>query len=111
MPLLFSYGTLQDETVQQTLIGRTLEGAPDEIVGCEQSSVPIEANRVAAAGRAHNVNLIFTGDAAQRVAGTAFEVTDADLAFFDAYEAEDDYRRVQKRLASGREAWVYVYAP
>jgi gamma-glutamylcyclotransferase (GGCT)/AIG2-like uncharacterized protein YtfP len=37
-----------------------------------------------------------------------FEITDAELARVDEYEASAFYKRVTARLASGREAWVYV---
>ena len=36
MPLLFSYGTLQQEAVQLATFGRLLRGSPDELVGFEE---------------------------------------------------------------------------
>jgi hypothetical protein len=42
MPLLFSYGTLQQGAVQLSTFGRLLEGQPDELVGFEQSVLKIE---------------------------------------------------------------------
>ena len=42
MPLVFAYGTLQDEKVQIAAFGRLLRGHPDELVGFELSSVRIE---------------------------------------------------------------------
>jgi gamma-glutamylcyclotransferase (GGCT)/AIG2-like uncharacterized protein YtfP len=39
-----------------------------------------------------------------------FEITDAELASVDEYEAVFFYKRVTARLASGRHAWVYVDA-
>ena len=39
----------------------------------------------------------------------AFEVTDAELAAADRYEAPAAYVRTQVRLESGREAWLYVH--
>jgi len=44
------------------------------------------------------------------VSGTVFEITDAELADADTYEARAAYTRVSVTLASGREAWVYVDA-
>jgi hypothetical protein len=35
VPLVFSYGTLQDEHVQQSTFGRLLQGQRDELLGCE----------------------------------------------------------------------------
>ena len=39
MPLLFSYGTLQQEDVQLATFGRLLQGQKDELLGFEQSLV------------------------------------------------------------------------
>ena len=41
--------------------------------------------------------------------GTVFEVTEAELAMADTFEAQFDYQRVNVPLASGKEAWVYVH--
>jgi hypothetical protein len=41
MPLLFSYGTLQQEDLQLATFGRLLQGQSDELVGFEQSRVRI----------------------------------------------------------------------
>lgn len=40
----------------------------------------------------------------------AFEITDAELASVDTYEAAFLYKRIVVTLASGRDAWVYVHA-
>ena len=42
--------------------------------------------------------------------GMAFEITDAELATADRYEQLAAYVRIAARLASGKEAWVYVDA-
>ena len=59
-------------------------------------------------GRTHHANVTFNGNERSRVPGMAFEVTDAELAGVDEYEAAFSYRRVTALLASGRQAWVYV---
>ena len=111
MPLLFSYGTLEQEEVQRSAFGRRLNGEPDVLPGFDPALVRIEDPEVATAlGRTHHANATFTGRAASRVPGTVFEVTDAELLCADEYEAPFDYRRVSARLASGREAWVYVHS-
>lgn len=111
MPLLFSYGTLQREDVQRATFGRRLEGWPDELPGHAAASVRIEDPRVAARiGMTHHANLTFNGDEASRVAGMVLEVTEAELAAADEYEATASYRRKAVTLASGRQAWVYVHA-
>lgn len=109
MPRLFSYGDLQREPVQLETFGRRMHGRPDEVLGWEASEVPITDPRVAAdLGRTHHRNLRSSGMA--RTRGTVFDVTDAELARIDGFEARFDYRRVTAKLASGGEAWVYVHA-
>ena len=110
MPLLFSYGTLQQEGVQRSTFGRLLRGSADALVGYAQSMVKIEdAEVVAASGKTHHPIVAHTGASGDRVAGTVFEITDSELAAADAYEV-DAYKRVLAPLASGRDAWVYVDA-
>ena len=61
MPLLFSYGTLQQENVQLSTFGRLLQGR-DELPGFEQSLVRIEDPQVAAkSGKTHHANVTFNG--------------------------------------------------
>lgn len=109
MPLPFSYGSLQQEEVQQSTVGRRLHGTPDAIVGFEPSLVPIEDPEVAAAvGKTHHANATFTGNETSRVPGTVFEITDDELAQIDKYEAAFSYTRVTATLVSGRHTWVYV---
>jgi gamma-glutamylcyclotransferase (GGCT)/AIG2-like uncharacterized protein YtfP len=82
MELLFSYGTLQQDGVQQAQFGRKLEGRADALPGWR------------------------TDDS---VAGMVFEITAEELAAADAYEVAD-YKRIAAPLASGVTAWVYVKA-
>jgi gamma-glutamylcyclotransferase (GGCT)/AIG2-like uncharacterized protein YtfP len=111
MPLLFSYGTLQEEKVQLSTFGRKLNGHRDQIVGFEQSRVLIEDPAVvAASGKTHHENVKFNGNASSRVEGTVFEVTDIELQNADKYEEVSAYKRVAATLASGKQAWVYVEA-
>jgi gamma-glutamylcyclotransferase (GGCT)/AIG2-like uncharacterized protein YtfP len=111
MPLLFSYGTLQQEDVQLATFGRLLQGRGDELPGFEQSSIEIEDPQfVAASGRTHRANITFKGGNDTRASGTVFEITDAELAAADRYEQRAAYKRVPVVLASGKQAWVYVDA-
>ena len=108
MPLLFSYGTLQQDDVQQATFGRLLTGRPDALVGFEQALVLIEDPQVVAtSGKTHHPIVRRSTDPAGRVAGTVFEVTDAELRSADDYEVSA-YRRIAVTLASGARAWVYV---
>ena len=110
MPLLFSYGTLQQEDVQLSTFGRLLHGSTDELVGFAPSLVKIEDPTVVAAlGRTHHANVTFNGRDDSRVNGTVFEVTNAELAAADQYEQPAAYTRVAVTLASGKQAWVYVH--
>jgi gamma-glutamylcyclotransferase (GGCT)/AIG2-like uncharacterized protein YtfP len=111
MPLVFSYGTLQEENVQLSTFGRLLQGQTDALLGFEQSSVRIEDPQVVAeSGRTHHANVTFTGKNDSRVSGTVFEITDAELAVADQYEQLAAYKRMAAMLASGKQAWVYVDA-
>jgi gamma-glutamylcyclotransferase (GGCT)/AIG2-like uncharacterized protein YtfP len=110
MPLLFSYGTLQQADVQLSTFGRLLQGQRDELVGFEQSVVKIEDPQVVAtSGQTHHPIVKFNGKLDSRVSGTVFEVTDAELARADQYEV-GAYKRVSATLASGKDVWVYVDA-
>ena len=112
MPLLFSYGTLQQEDVQRTTFGRLLDGQSDALVGFEKSSLRIEDPQVVAAyGTAKHVTVTSNGRPDSRVTGTVFEVTDADLAVADRYESVARYGRLSVVLASGKQACVYAHAP
>lgn len=110
MPLLFSYGTLQDAPVQRATFGRLLQGHEDQLVGYEQFLIPInDPDVVRTSGKTHHPIVKFTGRHDSRVPGTVFEITDAELAQADSYEVAA-YRRVSTILASGKQAWVYVDA-
>ena len=110
MPFLFSYGTLQQPTVQIATFGRLLDGERDELVGFEQSLLEIaDPAFVAASGRSHHAIVRFTGNRDSRVSGMVFGVTERELASADAYEP-DGYTRIKTTLASGKEAWVYAAA-
>lgn len=114
MPLLFSYGTLQQADVQLATFGRALTGTPDSLVGYEESLVAIaDPDVVRTSGKTHHPIVRYTGDAAAQVSGTVFDVTAQELEHADRYEVSA-YRRVAAPLSSGRTAWVYVdarYAP
>ena len=64
---------------------------------------------VRTSGKTHHPIVAVTGKSEDRVAGTVFEISDAELAHADAYEVAA-YVRVKAPLASGLEAWVYVDA-
>lgn len=105
---LFSYGTLQQENVQRATFGRRLEGRPDALVGFATRLVAIKDPQVVAlSGKAHHPGVARSGRHEDRVPGTVFAVTPAELRQADDYEV-DDYERVEAELASGGRAWVYI---
>jgi gamma-glutamylcyclotransferase (GGCT)/AIG2-like uncharacterized protein YtfP len=107
---LFSYGTLQQENVQVETFGRRLEGRADALPGYRREMVRItDPAVIATSGADHHPIVMESGDPADEVAGTVFDVTEAELAAADTYEVSD-YRRIAVRLRSGLEAWVYVKA-
>jgi len=97
--LVFSYGTLQETGVQIANFGRTLSGRADALPGYETRTVGRHADAVQSV------------DPAAAVSGTAFAITEAELALADRYEAADDYHRIAVTLRSGERAWVYVHRP
>ena len=96
---LFSYGTLQTESVQLSTFGRRLDGTPDALVGYRLRMIKIDAE--------YHRNLEFTGSASDSVEGTVFAVTQQELEQADAYEP-DGYERTQIKLRSGTKACVYL---
>jgi hypothetical protein len=109
MPLLFSYGTLQDDKVQLATFGRLLDGHKDDLPGFERVAVRIDDPKViAATGRADHASVTFNGKGESRVSGTVFEITDDELALADRYEDLANYKRISAPLASGKTVWLYV---
>jgi gamma-glutamylcyclotransferase (GGCT)/AIG2-like uncharacterized protein YtfP len=108
---LFSYGTLQQREVQIANYGRTLLGTPDLLRGYRLAPLEIsDPHVIAISGKAVHSIAYATGNAEDSIAGTLFELTDAELHATDAYEV-DVYSRVEAVLESGRTAWVYVGQP
>jgi len=96
MPLVFSYGTLQQRDVQLSTFGRLLDGDTDELPRYQLGRSGAHAN------------VVFRPRSDSRVPGTAFEISDDELAAADRYERADGYTRVEVALASGRTAWIYL---
>ena len=111
---LFSYGTLQLETVQMATFGRRLAGTSDTLRGFELVSLKIEDPTVIAiSGKALHTMARFTGRASDVVSGTVFAVTPDEIQNADKYEVAA-VKRVTVVLQSGIRAWAYVdakYAP
>ena len=107
---VFSYGTLQDEVVQQKLFGRRLEGSPDALIGFRMDWLEErDPEAVSTSSIVRHPVVHETGKETDRIAGTLLQLAAAELARADDYEA-GDYQRVRVTLASGRSAWLYVGA-
>ncbi len=105
---LFSYGTLQHESVQLETFGRTLQGQPDKLIGYERSFVKIEDEAVVAtSGMTHHPIISYTGNPEHIIDGVLFTITHAELLHADEYEG-DEYKRVLVKLQTGKNAWCYV---
>ena len=64
---------------------------------------------VETSGKTHHPIVQFSGDAADRVAGSVFRITRQELLNADKYEVAA-FRRIAVTLASGIWAWVYLDA-
>lgn len=108
--LLFSYGTLQLESVQLASFGRLLAGNRDAMPGFKKTFVEItDPDVLAKSGERFHPIVVPTDDLDEKVDGMVFEMTAAELAAADRYEVSD-YKRVEVVLCSGLKAWVYVKA-
>lgn len=105
---LFSYGTLQMESVQRSQFGRLLAGHDDVLHGYRVTEVQIRDPDVLEASGIETHLALVPGDGPP-IAGKVFALTEAELAAADVYESEN-YRRVWAPLGSGAHAWVYVKA-
>ena len=107
MEKLFSYGTLQLPQVQESLFGRILAGAKEQLPGYKVEKLKIKDQGVIEkSGTDMHPILVHTGDPTDVVAGMVFEVTQAELEKADEYEVED-YRRTLATMRSGSQAWIY----
>ncbi len=108
MEHLFSYGTLQQDSVQLATFCRLLEGRGDALIGFKLEFVEItDPDVLTKSGKRFHPIVMRSENADDRIEGTVFEITAAELAAADAYEVSD-YERVEAQLASGLRAWVYV---
>ena len=106
---LFSYGTLQQESVQLANFGRRLECSADAVIGWRLSNVEIDDPEVVAESGLSVHPILVPGSPTDEVEGMVFEISPAELKAADAYETSA-YRRVRVKLRSGAQAWVYVSA-
>jgi len=110
--LLFSYGTLQDKSVQMANFGRELTGREDALPGYTRRMIAITDPGVVAAltGESHYANVEPSSNPEDEVSGMVFAITGQELAAADKYEEPAEYRRIFVTLKSGNQAWVYLRA-
>ncbi len=107
---IFSYGTLQFESVQLATFGRKLKGKEDVLSQFNLTTLEIkDANVVATSGENKHPIISYTGDAKDQVSGKVFDLSQEELMQADSYEVSD-YKRIKVQLNSGVYAWVYVNA-
>jgi gamma-glutamylcyclotransferase (GGCT)/AIG2-like uncharacterized protein YtfP len=104
---LFSYGTLQQESVQLANFGRRLQGRPDVLAGWRLSTVEITDPEVLAESGLAVHKILVPGKPSDEIDGVVFEITLEELRAADGYET-DAYKRIEVTLQSGAKAWVYV---
>ena len=110
MEKLFSYGTLQLDSVQLATFGRRLDGVDDAMPGYRTDWLEITDPEVLkTSGERFHPVVSPSDNPADYVAGRVFTITAEELAHADRYEVSD-YKRISVRLGSGIEAWVYVKA-
>jgi gamma-glutamylcyclotransferase (GGCT)/AIG2-like uncharacterized protein YtfP len=108
MHYLFSYGTLQQESVQRETFGEKLAGEKDTLTGYVVEHIRIfDAKVIKASGTDIHPILQYTGKDQDRVVGMVFVINDSQLAQADSYEVKD-YLRKKAKLCSGKEAWIYT---
>lgn len=108
MEKLFSYGTLQLESVQLQTFGRLLEGKKDRLFGYKTEFVEITDEEVLRkSGEKYHPILRKSVNANDFTVGVVYEITEEELQQADLYEV-DDYKRVLEKFESGVEAWIYI---
>jgi len=105
---LFSYGTIQKESVQLKLFGRLLHGDKDILRGYKLSPIEIKDRSFLSKGE-QNIQLTVTAshNKNDRIEGTVVEISGEELLLADNYEP-DNYKRVEVELESGKKAWIYA---
>ncbi len=107
---IFSYGTLQYETVQLSTFGRKLAGNADILSGYRMENLEIKNPEVIkTSGDTVHPILVYTGNETDQVKGTVFDITLNELHLADQYEVAE-YKRIAVTLVSGITSWVYVRA-
>ncbi len=105
---IFSYGTLQNEKVQQALFGRTVPLQADNLIGYKSVTIEITDSAFLSKGESpYQHTLVKSGNPNDIIRGSVLEITREELLIIDSYEPVN-YKRIKVMLQSGKEAWIYV---
>jgi gamma-glutamylcyclotransferase (GGCT)/AIG2-like uncharacterized protein YtfP len=108
MEYLFSYGTLQQGTVQLRLFGRILQSSSDVLVGYKLMDVEVKDESFLSKGeKSHQLTVVLSGKKDDLVDGRVLAMTKEELTITDQYEPKE-YKRMRVQLESGKNAWIYL---
>lgn len=106
--LVFSFGTLLDERLQQSLFGYRVDMVEDSLIGHGTTEVVIaDTDVIAKSGKKVHLGLVRREGGA--VPGCRLALSPDELAAADAYEV-DAYVRRRVRTAVHGQAWCYLSA-
>ncbi|WP_439692577.1 gamma-glutamylcyclotransferase family protein [Curtobacterium sp. SP.BCo] len=107
---VFSYGTLRQPLVQESLFGGHVPTEDDALPGWRLDWVTITDPEVVRTSGSDRHPILRRGTPEDRVQGASLLLAhDWQLRAVDDYEVAD-YQRIKVTLASGDTAWVYVAA-
>jgi gamma-glutamylcyclotransferase (GGCT)/AIG2-like uncharacterized protein YtfP len=95
---LFTYGTLNESTIQEIVFTRILKGSKDRLAGYAISNEKIAGLYPTASKSSEQTKYID---------GTLYAVSSDDILRADAYEGKA-YKRIKITLESGTHAWMYL---
>ncbi|MDT0605857.1 gamma-glutamylcyclotransferase family protein [Croceitalea rosinachiae] len=95
---LFSYGSLQEEKVQLSVLERKLKGKFDTLIGYKKFEKKL-MNKYPIIEKTNNSK--------DKVKGILYQVSNLDIYKIDLYESLA-YSRTSVTLKSGTKAWVYI---
>lgn len=102
MEKLFTYGTLQNEDVQEDIFGRILKGTAETLIGYTLKEILIEEEF----GIEPYPIIMETQSTDDSINGIMYEITTPELHKVDTYEGLH-YKRVQVKLQSNETVWAY----
>lgn len=103
MPLLFTYGTLQNNNIQRQLFGKEIHGTKDFLRCYKLETIKIPKNHPLA-----ETYFIarYTGNQNDKIDGTVYKLDNNELVITDKYEGSS-YQRKTILLNSNKEAIIY----